>query len=270
MNPTGATRVQLAGEFAALGIRRGGALLVHSSLRSLGPVDGGGETVILALLDSLGPSGTLLMPALSYASVGPGNPHFSQAQTPSCIGALPEMFRTRSGTRRSLHPTHSVCAVGAEVGLYLDGHEADTTPCGPLSPFRRLRDHGGQILMLGCGLRPNTSMHGVEELVVPPYLFGGVTRYELRRDNGEICHAEVRNHGFVGWEQRYDRVMDILEPAALKSGKVGEAHCWLMEAGGLWESAFRQLQRDPLFFVDPISGEAPVVPRIPSGEETPP
>ncbi len=266
MNASGTTRAKLYADFRGLGIRPGGALLVHASLRSLGPVEGGGETVILSLLDCLGPEGTLLMPALSYATVGPGNPRFSQASTPSCVGALTEWFRTRPGTRRSLHPTHSVCAVGAEAGSFLQGHESDTTPCGPNSPFRRLRDRRGQILMLGCGLRPNTSMHGVEELTAPPYLFAGVTRYELERENGEVCHAEIRNHGFAGWEQRYDRVMEVLEPDALRSGRVAEAHCWLIEAGELWQAADRQLRREPLFFVDRIGGQPPVVGPIPPGE----
>ncbi|MFP6646122.1 MAG: AAC(3) family N-acetyltransferase, partial [Candidatus Latescibacterota bacterium] len=46
-------------------------------------------------------------------------------------------------------------------------------------PLRKLRDLGGQLLFLGCGLRPNTSMHGVEELVEPPYLFGDDITYTL-------------------------------------------------------------------------------------------
>ncbi len=61
-------------DLLALGVRPGGVLLVHSSLRSLGPLPGGAESVIRALLAVLGPDGTLLMPALSYASVGATGP----------------------------------------------------------------------------------------------------------------------------------------------------------------------------------------------------
>jgi len=81
---------------------------VHTSLRSLGKVPGGAETVVRGLLYALGENGTLLTPALSYASVGVNNPVFDVLHTPSCVGALPEYFRTRPGTIRSVHPTHSV------------------------------------------------------------------------------------------------------------------------------------------------------------------
>ena len=103
----------LVQDLLALGVRPGGALLVHASLRALGPLPpGGAEDVIRGLLEALGPDGTLLMPALSYASVSPRSPVFDVLVTPSCVGALPEFFRTRPGTLRSVHPTHSVCALG--------------------------------------------------------------------------------------------------------------------------------------------------------------
>jgi len=80
----------IADNLLRLGLRRGGAVLAHSSLRSLGQLPGGAETVITALLDALGPEGTLMMPALSYLHVGPGQPVFDLLQTPSNVGALPE------------------------------------------------------------------------------------------------------------------------------------------------------------------------------------
>jgi len=140
----------IADDLRNLGIREGGVLLVHASLRSLGPVDGGAETVICGLLDALGEHGTLLMPALSYESVGVHNPVFDLLHTPSCVGALTEYFRTRSGTLRSVHPTHSVCGIGPKAEELCQEHYLDTTPCGEHSPFSRLRAMEGQILFLGC------------------------------------------------------------------------------------------------------------------------
>ena len=40
-------------------------LMVHSSLSALGEVEGGANTVIGALLEAIGPTGTLAMPAMS-------------------------------------------------------------------------------------------------------------------------------------------------------------------------------------------------------------
>ena len=46
------TRADLVGDLVRLGVPRGGVMMVHSSLRSIGHVEGGAETVVDALLDS--------------------------------------------------------------------------------------------------------------------------------------------------------------------------------------------------------------------------
>jgi aminoglycoside 3-N-acetyltransferase len=236
----------------ALGVRPDGVLLVHSSLRSLGRLPGGAETVVRGLLRALGAGGALLMPALSYATVNRDHPVFDLQATPSCVGALTEYFRTRPATRRSIHPTHSVCATGLSAAALLADHELDTTPVGPRSPFSRVRDAGGQVLFLGCGLRPNTSMHGVEELVEPPYLFDGETdhRVLLSRPGGGELMMRVRRHNFDGWEQRYDRLQPLMESRGLRVGPVLAATAHLIEAAAMWETALAALRRDPLYFVD--------------------
>lgn len=241
---------RIAADLRALGVRPGGVLLVHSSLRSLGPVPEGAETVAQGLLEALGPDGTLLIPALSYAHVTPEQPVFDVRLTPSNVGALPETIRTRPGTLRSVHPTHSVCGVGRLATALLERHIADRTPCGPRSPFHLLPEYGGQILMLGCGLRPNTSMHAVEELVEPPYLFGGTLAYRLIGWDWGVTEAVYRVHGFRGWQQRYDRVADILVEPHLRRDRVLAAEVHLIETTALWEAALTVLRRDPLYFVE--------------------
>jgi aminoglycoside 3-N-acetyltransferase len=241
----------VARDCAALGVRRGGVLLVHASVKALGPLGpGGAEDVVLGLLDALGPEGTLLMPGLSYISVGPSHPHFDALTTPVCVGALPEFFRRRPGTLRSTHPTHSVCAAGRDAADFVALHHLDSTPVGPRSPFAMLPVAGGQILMLGCGLCPNTSMHGVEELSEPPYLFGVTTHYFCADMRGVRHVMEMRNHGFAGYDQRYDRVAGILADGELRAGRVLAADCHLIEARALWDKAHDALEADPLRFVE--------------------
>lgn len=240
---------QIQAGLLALGVRPGGVLLVHSSLKALGgrlhP-----ETVIRGLLAALGPHGTLLLPALSYEHVTRRQPRFDQLRTPSNVGAIPEYFRLRPGTLRSLHPTHSVCASGARAAELLAAHAADRTPCGPGSPFHRLPEFAGQILMLGCGLRPNTSMHAVEEMVVPPYLYSDPIDYSLVPAGEPERVQTYTPHGFRGWAQRYDRVEAYLSPPALRTGPVLAAQAHLLEAAALWEAVLPALRRDPLAFVE--------------------
>ena len=193
-----------------------------------------------------------LMPGLSYRDVGVDNPAFDLQNTPSCVGVLPEYFRTRPGTIRSVHPTHSVCGVGREAEHLLKDHHLDTTPCGTHSPFYHLREVGGQVLFLGCGMRPNTSMHAVEELVEPPYLLGVPVNYRIILGGGKAIKMRVRRHHFVGWKQRYDRLNTLLDADGWKQGKVLAATCDLVDCEQMWESGLQALRKDPFFFVEKI------------------
>ena len=189
------------------------------------------------------------MPALSYENVTRKNPVFDVRKTSSNIGVIPEYFRKRDGTHRSIHPTHSVCAVGPNSGTFLDEHHKDSTPVGPHSPFKALRDVGGFILMLGCGLKPNTSMHGIEELVKPPFLFSKPIVYMLTMADGTRTSKMYTPHNFNKWEQRYDRVADYMTAPGIREGKVLKAHAYLLNAEMLWRVVFDVMQKNPLAFV---------------------
>jgi aminoglycoside 3-N-acetyltransferase len=241
---------RMSRDLARLGVKKGGVLLVHSSLKSLGPLPDGPETAIAGLLDALGSDGTLLLPALSYETVNAEHPDFDVRLTPVCVGALPEFFRKRPGTVRSAHPTHSVCGVGPRAEALLGAHIRDVTPCGPNSPFARLKEEAGQILFLGCGLKPNTSMHAVEELVEPPYLYSGWAVYRITLADGGATTMRVRRHGFNGWVQRYDRIETVMGGEGIRAGRVLSADSFLLEAPAFWRKAHEVLRREPLFFVD--------------------
>jgi aminoglycoside 3-N-acetyltransferase len=234
----------------ALGVRAGMTVMGHASLSAFGQVPGGADTIIDALCELLTPQGTLLMPALSYLTVTRRQPVFDLLNTPSCVGIIPETFRLRQGVLRSLHPTHSVCGWGKHARDLLAEHALDHTPCGPHSPFHRLPQFDGSILMLGCGLKPNTSMHAIEELVTPPYLFSEPITYTLIDENGRTSQEEYIPHNFNGWEQRYDRVANLLPSPQLRSGTVAGAPCHLIHAPALWKAALAQLLKDPLYFVE--------------------
>ena len=239
-------------DLLSLGVRPGGLLLVHSSFRSLlrGGEPGGPETVIRGLLDALGPDGTLLMPALTFERVTPENPVFDICRTPSNVGIIPETFRLHPGTLRSLHPTHSVCAAGPLAAELMEAHPIDTTPCGPHSPFRAIAERGGQILFLGCGLESNTTMHAVEEMIVPPYLFDPPIEYRLILADGSERKKIFTPHNFRGWRQRYDRVADILCAPATARASIAGAASLLLDAAALWDAALAALRQDPLCFVE--------------------
>ena len=239
---------RLIRQLGDLGVRPGATVLVHSSFKALGCRDLSPAQVIDALLQAVGAAGNLLMPALSYAQQPP-EVHDTRA-TPSNVGIIPETFRRRAGTLRSLHPTHSICGVGPDVAALFADHALDTTPCGPHSPLHKLADVGGMILMLGCGLRPNTSMHAIEELHPPVYLFGDEREYVITDAAGNRYRKRYRTHGFQGWEQRYDRIALLDAPDLCRHGPVLASTSTLIRADRLREVVLDKLTSEPTFFVD--------------------
>ena len=123
-----------------IGVKAGDSLLIHSSFKSLGKVDGGIQTLADALQSVVGDRGTLLFPTLSFASVTEASPVFSLMDTPSCVGAVSEYIRKMPGAVRSLHPTHSCAALGCEAAYFTQTHYLDNTPVGQNSPFFKLKE----------------------------------------------------------------------------------------------------------------------------------
>jgi aminoglycoside 3-N-acetyltransferase len=168
------------------------------------------------------------------------------------VGIIAETFRLLPKTERSIHPTHSVCSLGPLTEEMISSHILDNTPCGQNSPFHQLAVVKGQILMLGCDLIYNTSMHSIEEITKPTYLFDQPITYTLRYESGTEVYKEYIPHNFKGWKQRYDRVAKILYPPDLVTGNIVNTRSHLIEASKLWEIALPILKVDPLFFVDSI------------------
>jgi len=250
------TAETIARDLLFLGVRPGGMLLVHSSLSSMGHVPGGPETVIQGLLQALGDEGTLLLPALSWELVGPPEWLFDVHNTPCCVGAIPEHFRQRPGTLRSVHPTHSVCGVGPRADWALQDYHLDASPCGPHSPLRRLREAEGQVLFLGCGVTCNTSMHAIEEVVEAPYLFAETVSCRVIWPDGHESETPLRRHSFAGIQLHYERLLGLLrEPDEMRRGKVLQADVVLYELAPMWRAARRAFAEDIYYFADRIGPE---------------
>lgn len=251
------TKEQIKNDLYNLGVHSGDVILMHSSFKSLGEIDGGAKAFFEAFSELLGSDGTLILPSLSFATVTRDNPVFDIESTPSCVGYLAEYFRTSvTGVVRSLHATHSCCALGKYAVEITQGHEKDTTPVGENSPFTRLPRYNGKILMLGCGTRCNTSMHGVEEITEPPYCIDreNMIEYTLK-DGDKILKVKSYPHNFATesgehWIQRYDRITELLDSDKISFGRVLDAECCLMDAKDVWEKGNRMLAREPLYFVD--------------------
>ncbi len=171
------TRRSLAADLRALGLPAGATVLVHSSLSALGWVAGGAVSVVQALLDVLGRTGTLVVatqsgdlcdpatwsrppvPAAWWPVIRDSMPAYDPALTPSRgMGAVVEVVRHLPGFVRSAHPLLSFGAVGPRARDVVEPHPL-TPGLGEGSPLSRLADGGAWTLLLGVGWDSATCLH---------------------------------------------------------------------------------------------------------------
>ncbi|MFD6923458.1 aminoglycoside N(3)-acetyltransferase [Streptomyces sp. NPDC059944] len=186
--PTGplVTRDSVAAGLRTLGVQAGETLLVHSSLSSLGWVNGGPVTLVQGLLDALGPDGTLVVPTQSgdlsdpalwsnppvpedwWPTIRATMPAYDPRVTPSRgVGVIPETVRTWPGALRSAHPETSFAALGPGAARIVEGHATDCR-LGERSPLARLEACGARVLLLGAGYDTCTTFHLAEYRVPSP------------------------------------------------------------------------------------------------------
>ena len=165
------TPADLRACLATLGVASGDIVLVHSSFDAFVGFKGKPSDVIAALMDAVGPTGTLLMPTLPFSGTAVAwvkdHPLFDVARTPSRMGLITELFRRSPGVIRSVHPTHPVAAWGRDAAAMTAGHHLARTPCGEPSPFAQLLERRGKILLLGADISSLTFFHLTEELLEP-------------------------------------------------------------------------------------------------------
>jgi aminoglycoside 3-N-acetyltransferase len=243
---------RIANDLRRLGLRRGSTVLVHSSLSRIGNVEDGAETVVRALLDAVAPNGTVLFPTLTGSEQdGPDNPPRVDVRTTSCwTGRIPRTALQIPWGKRSLHPTHSVVAIGEHAADYASGHERSATPCDEHSPYYRLLREGGLILLLGVDQRTNTTLHCLEELQAVPYhLQAEVTSGTVVDEEGVEHKVPNRLHQW-GWQRDFPKIdQPLIDNGAMVVGPVGSATARLIQADRMADLVISELRSHPLYLL---------------------
>ena len=247
------SREIISNDLRSLGLKEGDVVIVHSSLSSMGSVDGGAETVILALEDVIGSEGTLLFPAFTYASVYGGEAYDPQ-NTKVCVGKIPETFRSMPEVIRSFHPTHSVAARGKYADEITRDHKLDNTPLGKNSPYAKLAKYNAKILMLGCSLNSTSYMHALEEEAKVPYALTPAPVVYKIKDGENVYEKEYFKHNFsrkiAPVAQKYARCIDVIkEGEDYFVGEIHGAKSYLIDAVALHDAALKKMAEDPYYFV---------------------
>ncbi|MEP6697984.1 MAG: AAC(3) family N-acetyltransferase [Pseudonocardiales bacterium] len=221
----------LSADLRALGVESGGVVLLHSSARSVGFVAGGTQAIVQAVLDVLGPDGTLVVPTHTSGNCDPAAwrnppvpeawwptirqdaPGFDPSRTPSrWMGGVAETVRNWPGALRSDHPQVSFAALGVAAAGITGVHRRDDA-LGEHSPLGAVYRLAGRVLLLGCGYESNTSLHLAEwRQKSPPR---GLNGSSIRQPDG--------TSQWVTWTDVVERQEDFEEIGAAFEATVGPA-----------------------------------------------
>ncbi len=145
-------------QLAALGLGPGDTVMVHASMRAVGPVQGRADGLIDALEQTVGPRGAVMM----LICADPETP-FDPATSPAWdeLGVLAEVFRRRPRTVLNTHPIARFGACGHDAQALVEAPLIDDY-YGPGSPLERLWAAGGKVLRLGADPDTVTLLHHAE------------------------------------------------------------------------------------------------------------
>lgn len=245
------TKESLMKQLEELNIKKDGTLLVHSSYKSLGEVEGRADTVLDALSEYM-KDGLLVLPAHTWDIINKENPVFDVKNTPTNVGILTELFRKRDGVHRSEHPTHSVSALGEGAEEFVADEYKRETPCARDSVYGKLVDRNAQVLLVGVDFKRNTYIHGVEEWIdIPGRVSDNYDQLYSVLHSGEKVSVPSRRHFGLSWSEHFWKVEDMLiEAGSLYKGKLGDATVFVDDAAHTTELLTELLTANPDLFSD--------------------
>lgn len=251
MTNEGTNQSSLTDDLRRLGVVAGDMLMVHASMRAIGPIEGRAATLVEALDAAVSPGGTLLMMvspedpwawvnerpeherASLLADAEPFDP--DTAPTAADVGVLAEVFRTHPGTLVSNHPEGRFAARG-RLAYELVRDPPWDHYYGPGSALERLVEHDGKVLRLGADRNTVTLIHYAEYLADVPNK-RRVRRHRRVKQDGKVvvrtvdCLEDSDGIAAYGPGDYFEHILDAyLQRAPARVGRVGNAHSELIDA----------------------------------------
>ena len=242
------TQKDIADDLKSLGLNSGAAVEVHSSLSSLGFVDGGAPTVINALMDVVGEEGAIVMSAYLVTPLIPLTEEEKRKGITAKVRKLDENTSCETGmgvivdTFCKLPNTHlgkginRVCAWGHNADLHAKGYEY-------------LLSIDGWVLLIGVGIHRCSCMHTAEDKVEMPQEI--LEHFELPE---EIQREYPKTDWYVEYndphkpllEDAWGKVqMEAERRGLIKRGQIGKAECLLFKGKPVVDLYEESLRTDP-------------------------
>lgn len=241
---------ELVLNFQKIGLISGDVLLVHSSYKSFGGVEGGPQTVIDAIRSILTDGGTLIVPTFNYDFCD-GKP-FDIKKTSSKMGIISELVRTDSNSKRTLDPVFSFAILGKHRDYLADLKSEHSF--GPDSIFAKLRELDAKIMIIGLTYNESmTFFHHIEEIQGCDYRYfkefkGTITNYDDVKQDGKIV-LFVRDIE-RGVQNAVDKMGSIMEQEGIvKNTIIGESEIKIMNVNEVYKRTTEEMKKNPYILI---------------------
>lgn len=226
------TKNDLKKQLAEMGIKKDDTVIIHTSFKAVGEVEGGPKGFIDAFCQYLS-DGLFLVPTQTWANVTKESPLYDPKTTEPCIGLIPRTAYKRTDGIRSLHPTHSMWACGKDAENYVKGEETSETPARVGGAWWKLGERGAKILLIGVDHGRNTYIHAVDEIAdLRDRLADETWDVTVKRYDGKEITHQFRPHdasrtgslNFNNFEKAF------IYHGAQRDGQIGNAYVRVVDA----------------------------------------
>ena len=237
---------ELVLNFQKAGLTSGDVLLVHSSYKSFGGVEGGPQTVIDAIRSILTDEGTLIVPTFNYDFCD-GKP-FDIKKTPSKMGIISELVRTNSNSKRTFDPIFSFAILGKHRDYLADLKNEHSF--GPNSIFAKLRELDAKIMIIGLTYNESmTFFHHIEEIQGCDYRYfkefkGIITNYDdVKQDSKIILFVRDIERGVQNAVDKMGSIMEL--EGIVKNIIIGESEIKIMNVNDVYKRTVEEMEKNP-------------------------
>ena len=254
---SGLTREQLVSQLDGIPLEKGSIVFIHSGYKSIGAVRGGPQTVVEALRESLVESRDITVAMPSFTIFGnvqqqlKSKTVFDVRSSPTVFKDIPLTFQKLPNIKRSIHPTHSIIALGPKAQWLVKEHHTCGSIFGKDSPFGKLLDHKSYIMGMGSRLGTVTFYHAIED-IEPDFPFpvytddspykvtcidhdGNKVKMNVSAHDSKVSRVRIDNPKTGAFlRDIYTRVFENV--AGLDYYSVGKAKTWLIDAQRMYET----------------------------------
>lgn len=256
----------LVADLSEIGVRPGDFVMVHAAMSTVGNLINGPDTLIEALMKTVGATGCVVaytdwdaryeelmdgagrVPDAWRDRVAGFDPMRSRAVRDH--GVFAEFLRTTPGALRSANPGASMAAIGARAEWLVADHPLDYG-YGPGSPLAKLVEVGGKVLMVGAPRDTMTLIHHAEYLADIPHK--RIKRWEVPfarpegtvwRMSEEFDTSDAVAPQLDGIDYFTAIVTSHLDTGRGRQGRIGTAESLLVDAREMLEHAVAWLERN--------------------------